>query len=70
MSDSRVKLSCVSVALHWIVGISIIMLVAVGVYMTDYKVYALYPIHKSVGIYICTCGLARETRLAGACKYL
>ncbi|AGS38595.1 MULTISPECIES: cytochrome b [Cycloclasticus] len=52
MSDSRVKLSCVSVALHWIVGISIIMLVAVGVYMTDYKVYALYPIHKSVGMIV------------------
>jgi Cytochrome B561 len=75
MSDTKSKLSCVTVALHWIVGISMIMLVTVGVYMTDYEVYALYPIHKSVGmiIFVChhgTCDLARKTRLARSSQQL
>ncbi|OUR87474.1 RNA methyltransferase [Cycloclasticus sp. 44_32_T64] len=52
MSDSKVKLSCVSVALHWLVGITMIIMVTVGVYMTDFEEYALYPIHKSVGMII------------------
>ena len=52
MSDTKTKLSGVTVALHWIVGLTMIVLVAVGVYMTDYKVYALYPIHKSFGMLI------------------
>ncbi|MGB0237585.1 MAG: cytochrome b [Cycloclasticus sp.] len=59
MSDTKSKLSCVTVALHWIVGISMIMLVTVGVYMTDYEVYALYPIHKSVGMIIFVVIMAR-----------
>lgn len=52
MSDSKVKLSGVSVGLHWLVGITMIVMVTVGVYMTDFKEYALYPIHKSVGMII------------------
>lgn len=52
MSDSKVKLSGVSVALHWIVGVTMIVMVTVGVYMTDFEVYELYPIHKSVGMLI------------------
>ena len=50
MSDTKEKLSTITITLHWVVGLSIISLIAVGVYMTDYKVYALYPIHKSVGM--------------------
>lgn len=50
MSDTKEKLSAVTVALHWVVGLSIISMIAVGVYMTDYEEYALYPIHKSVGM--------------------
>jgi len=59
MSDSKTKLSCVSVALHWIVGITMIIMVTVGVYMTDFEEYALYPIHKSVGMIIFVVILAR-----------
>ena len=36
--------------LHWIVGLTIIALIAVGLYMSEYDVDALYPIHKSIGI--------------------
>lgn len=50
MSDTKEKLSAITIALHWLVSITIISLIAVGVYMTDYEVYALYPIHKSVGM--------------------
>jgi cytochrome b561 len=52
MSDTKKKLSCVTVALHWIVAVTIIVMIAVGVYMTDFEVYELYPIHKSVGMLI------------------
>jgi|TARA_R110002096_G_scaffold194592_3_gene376882 cytochrome b561 len=50
MRDTKEKLSAITIALHWLVSITIISLIAVGVYMTDYEVYALYPIHKSVGM--------------------
>jgi len=39
-----------TIILHWIVGLSIIALIAVGLYMSEYEVGALYPIHKSIGI--------------------
>lgn len=59
MSDSKTKLSCVTVALHWVVGITMIVMLAVGLYMTDFEVYALYPIHKSVGMIVFVTILAR-----------
>ncbi len=59
MSDSKTKLSCVTVALHWVVGITMIVMLAVGLYMTDFEAYALYPIHKSVGMIVFVIILAR-----------
>lgn len=41
-----------TIALHWIVGLSIIALMAVGWYMKEFKDYGLYSIHKSVGVII------------------
>ena len=52
MRDTKEKLSTASVALHWIVGLTILTLIPVGVYMTDNEVYALYPLHKSIGMLI------------------
>lgn len=39
------------IALHWIVGLGMIGLIAVGMYMTRVEdARSLYPIHKSVGV--------------------
>jgi cytochrome b561 len=37
-------------ALHWIVGLGMIIVVAMGIYMTRTGQFALYGIHKSLGI--------------------
>lgn len=50
MSDTKEKLSSISVAFHWSVALGMIALVAVGWYMEANEDYSLYPIHKSVGI--------------------
>ncbi|WP_299982113.1 cytochrome b [uncultured Pseudoteredinibacter sp.] len=52
MSDTAQKLSKMTVALHWVVGLMMIGLLAVGVYMEENEVYSLYPIHKSLGVLI------------------
>ena len=44
------KISNATIALHWIVGIGIITLIVVGYIMKEYKMYDLYPLHKSFGI--------------------
>lgn len=50
--DTSSKLSPQTVILHWIVGITIIGLLATGVYMEENEVFALYPWHKSIGVII------------------
>jgi cytochrome b561 len=50
MKDTKTKLSGLTVALHWIVGLAFIAIIAVGFYMTNTKTFALYPLHKSFGI--------------------
>jgi len=52
MRDTKHKLSPLTTALHWFVGLTIMTLLAMGVYMDSYEVYALYDIHKSIGIII------------------
>ncbi len=52
MRDTRHKLSGLTIFLHWIVGITIIALTIVGIYMNENEVFALYPIHKSIGVLI------------------
>lgn len=47
---SENQLSRKSIALHWVVAIGMISLLAVGWYMENYKAYGLYDIHKSSGI--------------------
>lgn len=50
--DTREKFSHLTIALHWLVGLSIIGLLAVGVYMTETETGSLYPIHKAFGFLI------------------
>ncbi len=50
MQDSNLKLSTTTIVLHWLVGLTMIALIAVGLYMSENEVWDLYPIHKSIGI--------------------
>lgn len=59
MADTKTKLSKVTVSLHWIVGLTIVALLAVGVYMEQNEAFALYPIHKSFGVIIFAFVIAR-----------
>lgn len=52
MRDTKARLSLTTIALHWIVGISIIILMVVGKYMEVNEVFKLYPLHKSIGTII------------------
>ncbi|UJF23649.1 cytochrome b [Suttonella sp. R2A3] len=47
--DTREKLSLTTVVLHWIVGVGVIVAMIVGFVMAKNELYAIYPIHKSVG---------------------
>lgn len=46
------KLSNRTKILHAIIGISMILLLIIGIYMSENEVFALYPIHKSVGVIV------------------
>ncbi len=50
MNKENQKMTGMTIFLHWLIGLSIITLIAVGLYMSEYEVWDLYPIHKSVGI--------------------
>lgn len=57
--DTHSKLSRTTLVLHWIVGIMMIGLLASGIYMEEFEVFALYPWHKSFGVLIVTFVLLR-----------
>ncbi len=48
--DTQNQLSPITRALHWLVALMIISLLAVGFYMATFEVWALYPIHKAFGV--------------------
>lgn len=50
--DTHQSLSRTTITLHWLVGLSMIGLLAVGIYMEEFAVYSLYPIHKAFGFLI------------------
>ena len=50
--DTPTRLSRTTVGLHWIVGLPVIGLLAVGVYMAETGTRSLYPWHKSFGFAI------------------
>lgn len=49
---SDLTLSKATMVLHWLVGLSIMTLIGVGLYMKENEVWSLYPIHKSVGVIV------------------
>jgi cytochrome b561 len=49
MGDSRQKFSATTVALHWIVAITIFGLWPLGFYMARTRTYSLWPLHQSTG---------------------
>lgn len=57
--DTPEKFSHTSLILHWLVGITIIALLGIGVYMEEYEVYSLYSWHKSFGLLIIIFVIAR-----------
>jgi|MDSV01.1.fsa_nt_gb cytochrome b561 len=38
-----------TIFLHWCIAILMISMLAIGLYMHRYKIYTLYPVHKSIG---------------------
>lgn len=52
MKDTAERFSHITISLHWLIGLSIIGLLGVGIYMERTEAFALYPIHKSVGVII------------------
>lgn len=52
MRDTKEKFSHATIGLHWLVGLTIISLLSVGIYMEEFEAYDLYPIHKSIGMLI------------------
>ena len=58
-ADTRTRLSPITITLHWVVGIMMITLIAVGIYMENTENHALYPWHKSFGVLILVFVVAR-----------
>ena len=52
MSETVQRLSKVTILLHWLVAWGMIGLIAIGIYMEEAEVYALYPWHKSFGVLV------------------
>lgn len=50
--DTQQKLSPFTVALHWVIALTIIAMLGIGFYMSWYEVYPLYDWHKSFGVLI------------------
>lgn len=59
MRDTQEKFSKITVSLHWLVATLFIGLMTIGLYMTEFKAYELYPIHKSFGFILLIIALAR-----------
>ncbi|WP_280638118.1 cytochrome b [Shimia sp. R11_0] len=47
---STKPLSKLERSLHWGVGLGMILLIGLGLYMSENRLFALYPIHKSLGV--------------------
>lgn len=48
-----------TIALHWLLALAMIAMSGAGLYMANFEVWALYPIHKSIGILILLPALLR-----------
>lgn len=59
MKDTASQLSSVSVLLHWVVALAVIGMLALGIYMEETEAFALYPLHKSIGVIVLAVALIR-----------
>lgn len=50
--DNPNQFSKLTVFLHWVVALTIIGLLASGLYMSKTETWFLYPIHKSIGVLV------------------
>ena len=50
--DTPNQFSTITIVLHWLIGLFMIGLLAVGVYMVETKTYSLYSWHKAFGFLI------------------
>lgn len=50
--DTQQKLSPLTIALHWVIALTIIAMLGVGFYMSINEYYPLYDWHKSFGVLI------------------
>jgi len=59
VNNIQATLSGTTKVLHMIIAFGMIILLAVGIYMSEFEVFALYDIHKSVGAIMFVLALAR-----------
>lgn len=50
--DTKIKLSPITTSLHWIIGISMIVLIVMGLYMEEFDAEYLFDIHISLGVIV------------------
>ncbi len=50
--DQLFRLSRITVGLHWIIALSMILLLVLGLYMVENEAWHLYHLHKSIGIIV------------------
>ena len=49
MTRTHDSLGAVTISLHWLVGLTFIGLMALGIYMEETHAYEFYDLHKSIG---------------------
>ncbi len=57
--DTSNKFSSTTICLHWLVALTVIGLLATGIYMTENGVFTLYPWHKAIGFILLFIALTR-----------
>jgi cytochrome b561 len=50
--DTKNHLSPITIGLHWVIAITIVGLIGLGLFMTNLELYDYYDTHKSIGILI------------------
>ena len=58
-NTSTRHLSSTTISLHWVVGLTMIALLASGIIMEEFELYSMYDIHKSIGVVIMLPVIAR-----------
>lgn len=59
LTNSPRYFGTVAVTLHWVIGLAILAMIAIGYIMTSQENYKLYQLHKSLGITILALSVLR-----------